>query len=257
MKVKKLLIVLVILIFTGTAYAGLNSGLVAHYPFDGDIRDVSGNENHGVMHGTTVEEALIEDRFDNPDMALFFDGIDDFIQVPGDDSLDITTGEITMCAWVNIPEFLGTGQYYIIDSRDGLGGGYGINIDTNYFQFWIGSKTLNFLIEIPSKEWHFIVATYDSEIMNLYINGVLTKISYLTAEFIPSLTSLFIGQYRDYKQRFSGKMDDIRIYDRVLSEYEVKELYVIKVDPEDPPPVIVIKTEKVSAGGCFMETIGE
>ena len=70
MKVKKLLIVFVILIFTGTAYAGLNSGLIAHYSFDEDIMDVSGNENHGVMYGITVEEALTEDRFDNPDMAL-------------------------------------------------------------------------------------------------------------------------------------------------------------------------------------------
>jgi hypothetical protein len=66
--------------------------------------------------------------------ALEFDGGDDYIEVPYDDSLAITD-EITIGAWVNIANAVGAGQHYVVDSRDGTGGGYGLNVDTELIQF--------------------------------------------------------------------------------------------------------------------------
>jgi len=57
----------------------LNEGLVAHYPFNGNVNDESGNGNDGTAHGTT----LTEDRFGNMNGAYYFDGVDDRIQIPG------------------------------------------------------------------------------------------------------------------------------------------------------------------------------
>ena len=213
-------------IFSGIAYADLNDGLVAYYPFDGNINDASGNENHGTVYGTTETEALTEDRFGNPDSAFSFDGVDDYIEVPDSDSLDVTGG-ITIGAWINIAEPLGGGfpQHYVVDSRDGQGGGYGINVDTNTMQFWVGGNYPTFPVNIQAGKWHHIAGTYDGDFMNLYIEGVLTDSILFATDFTPSTYSLYIGQRFNYIERFHGIIDDLRIYDRVLSESEIYQLY--------------------------------
>jgi len=59
------------------AWADLNDGLIAHYPFNGNANDASGNGNHGTVNGAT----LTEDRFGNADSAYKFDGQDDYIDL--------------------------------------------------------------------------------------------------------------------------------------------------------------------------------
>ena len=49
----------------------INSGLVAYYPFNGDAKDYSGNNNHGVVDGPV----LTTDRFGQDNSAFRFDGI--------------------------------------------------------------------------------------------------------------------------------------------------------------------------------------
>jgi hypothetical protein len=55
------------------AQNSVSNGLVAHYPFNGNANDESGNGNHGTVHGAK----LTQDRFGNPNSAYYFDGIDD------------------------------------------------------------------------------------------------------------------------------------------------------------------------------------
>ena len=56
---------------------GLDFGLVAWYPFDGNASDMSGNGNHGTVHGAT----LGTDRHGQANRAYNFDGVDDWIEV--------------------------------------------------------------------------------------------------------------------------------------------------------------------------------
>ena len=53
------------------AQINLDSGLVAHYPFNGNANDESGNANHGTVNGAT----LTTDRFGNANKAYSFDGV--------------------------------------------------------------------------------------------------------------------------------------------------------------------------------------
>lgn len=70
--------------------------LVAHYPFNGNADDASGNGNDGVVVGAT----LTFDRFGAPSSAMSFDGIDDYIRIPDNgDSLDITE-DFTIALWL-------------------------------------------------------------------------------------------------------------------------------------------------------------
>lgn len=68
-------------------FGALADGLVAHYKFDGNANDSSGNGNNGVVHGAT----LTTDRFGNANSAYKFDGEDDWIQVPNSTSLQDVT----------------------------------------------------------------------------------------------------------------------------------------------------------------------
>ena len=70
--------------FTGNANAGLNDGLVAYYPFNGNANDESGNGNDGTVNGAT----LADDRFGNPGSAYYFDG-NDYIYINDHSSLDL------------------------------------------------------------------------------------------------------------------------------------------------------------------------
>ena len=65
------------------AYANLNTGLVAYYPFSGNANDESGNSNHGIVH----DAMLTNDRNGNPNSAYRF-SVGNWIEIPDDDSID-------------------------------------------------------------------------------------------------------------------------------------------------------------------------
>jgi len=77
-------------------YGGLNDGLVAYYPFNGNANDESGNEHHGSIISNPV---FITDRHGNQNSALSFDGIDDWIEVSS--SSLFPSDAITFCYWIN------------------------------------------------------------------------------------------------------------------------------------------------------------
>ena len=68
------------------SFPGLNYGLVAWYPFDGNASDMSGNGLHGVVNGAT----LGFDRNGHANKAYSFDGLDDLITVADEGALEIT-----------------------------------------------------------------------------------------------------------------------------------------------------------------------
>ena len=58
--------ILIIISLTVAGQTNLNSGLVAYYPFDGNVNDASGNNNNGFVYGAT----LTSDRFGNENKAI-------------------------------------------------------------------------------------------------------------------------------------------------------------------------------------------
>lgn len=82
---------------------------------------------------------------------------------------------------------------------------------------------------LPTKTWIHVAGVYDSAstIMTLYINGASTtsRIANLTGVSTGSTQPEFIGSYKTPSLHFSGRMDDVRIYDRALSASEVMDIY--------------------------------
>jgi len=209
---------------------------VANYPFRGDASDVSGNGNHGEVFGAT----LTENRDGEPDSAYGFDGQDDHIDVPHSDTLDLED-EISIAAWVYIHAFATNMQ---VVQKDGLTTPhvYAMPIISSSEPIHTGRKPRSFGLELTldgqfknkffsntqleTQRWYFLAATYNGGQVDLYLNGNLDS-SHITSGTIevndrPLGIGYFKNEYRDF---MSGIIDELRIYNRALSEPEIQVLY--------------------------------
>jgi hypothetical protein len=102
------------------------NGLVAFYPFNGNAKDESGNNNDGDVLGSS----LAPDRCSSPDSAYLFNGTDNYILIQNSPSLNFTNA-ITLCAWIKPVSLMGHGNSAIISK--------GYYSHTNpYYQYHLG-----------------------------------------------------------------------------------------------------------------------
>jgi hypothetical protein len=207
-----------------------DAGLVAYYPFNGNADDESGNGNHGVVHGAT----LTTDRFGSEESAYRFDGINDYIEIADSPSLDIEQ-QITIAAWVRFysnPD----GSSRIVDKSHtdcrAPWNMYGLRMccKASRFSFDVttyGSNHIsNSTSDYPPDAWHFVIGTYDGSAQKLYVDGVLDSSAAVSGPIETNNEPLLIGKHRGCEsQHFDGVLDDVRIYNRALSEAEIGGLY--------------------------------
>lgn len=152
-----------------------------------------------------------------------FDGVDDYITVTDDDSLD--SPEITMSAWVYIDENPTSGGDIV---SKGGNSGYRVTINDDREVGFFFELFTNFGISdnpIPLNEWTHLVVTVASDKTYLYINGVIDIFKDQTYSLLSTAFDLIIGASVIHGNYFDGKIDDVRIYDRALSAEEIQHLY--------------------------------
>jgi hypothetical protein len=79
-------------------YVGdLHEDLIAHYTFDGDYLDTSGNRFHAFEFGnpTFTSDGAVG-------QALSFDGVDDYVELPNIPDLDFGTNDFTLTFWYRV-----------------------------------------------------------------------------------------------------------------------------------------------------------
>ena len=210
-------------------YYGFNDGLVAYYPFNGNANDESGNGNHGTVHGAS----LTEDLNGNPNSAYSFDGINDYIEVPDNDSLDLTTA-FTLAAWVYLDSYdTGDPDYpnpNVISKKPDNYEPYRLilNAGSTHLQISSSSSYREFPMAytpVPLHQWVYVAVTFDSGNLNFYHDGVLigSPTSTIT-ELRTTGGNLIIGSRTSDLAMFGGKIDEVRIYNRALSATEILEL---------------------------------
>jgi len=224
-----LVFVLLILAFAGTALGEITrDGLIAEYHFDGNGKDSSGNENNGLVSGATY----IDGKFGQ---ALSFDGENDFVRVP--DSISLNPTAITMEAWI----LLNTSKsswHSILTKMDKLqDSGYELYaLHDNIPRFGLisgGSKTVADGNRIPSNKWTYIAATYDGDVLLLYINGAVDAFNGKSGFLgTASKGDLYIGSWRDVDY-FSGAIDEVHIYNRALNATEIKNNFKSVINPDN------------------------
>jgi len=221
--------------------------LVGHWKLDdatGDTAtDSSGNSNDGILMPNSpvwTSDGVING-------ALYFDGIDDYVEIPDDPSLDITD-EITLMAWV-YPENWdnddwttddGTAENAIITkAEDGDVGVWNLHYKTNAkgFRFELNGGDnnedygINIYEEMPSTElnnWYHVAGTYDGSQVKLYINGEMVSSEPYTHLIDTNEAPLRFGKQFYWSTIYSmwnGKIDDVKIYSRALSDTEIENEY--------------------------------
>jgi len=228
----------------------LGSGLVAHYPFSGNAYDGSGNGNHGSVNGA----APASDRFGNNNSAYQFDGVDDYLQC---NHIDATTfGEnesFSFSYWffqenADIPIWNGSISK-MTSANPARGYQSGIKENKIVFEYRAGSVANPNVIhvfdtvEYVPDLWYNVVAICDkqNDQITLYVNGeekAVYNASWISESSADS-NYLYFGRLRGTPRYWMGKIDDIRIYDRVLSEAEITELYNVGGWLSDPENIII------------------
>ncbi len=193
------------------------SGLVAYYPFNGNTDDQSGNFNHLTATGTTATT----DRNNMFSSAYDFNGSTDFMQKFSPTGLPTSNASRTHCVWLRTISF--SSQNILWYGSSGIGLGSGVMVDSGQFTnsgyFSNSVANHNGILN----EWKHYCATYNGTSASNYINGVFQNSDLITWTTDPS-SSLIIGKRIDNADPFQGVLDDIRIYNRVLSSAEILAL---------------------------------
>jgi hypothetical protein len=201
-------------------------------PFSGNAVDSSGNG----QNGTVVGASLATDRFGNANQAYYFDGMDDYIDVP---AATLQTNQYSYSLWTNpmsIPYEGATSRLLSIGGPGGdqdvsLGNGYvaiskgwdgaGYNTDGTVSHYSVGS--------LPTQNtWYHLTITRDGTALKLYVNGQLVG-SDPTCGKLPyygyGQVNAIIGTRSTFSQYFHGIIDDVAIYNRAITAQEVMKLY--------------------------------
>jgi len=230
-----------IALFNNSVFATLDDGLIAYYPFNGNASDESGNSNDGIVHGATLYNDINKEVYS-------FDG-DDYIDLGNDITLQLTNN-FTIMLWTKInteqngsfvsktygyPEQSKRAiEFYISDSAKSIVA-YFWNSSSQYFKGH--TRSINHLMN----QWIHIVLQHDNALtehqMRIFINGeeeVLT-FNYESVASIPEIRNttetMKIGCFRptdgepSVTSHFKGLMDEVRIYNKVLSHSDILQIY--------------------------------
>ena len=180
--------------------------------------DASGNGNTGQPHGTTVVDGRKGGK------ARMFNGKSDYIEVPPIAIPDA----ITVSAWVYADHFAQNG---FVVTRNPVNTQWALFFTSDGLLRWrgAGSRSDVACTAPASRQWHHIVGKQKGTAGSLYVDGVLRASGTLPA-IGNAPTSITIGRYDtvgfDY---FTGRMDEVRIYNRALSDAEILQLFTSEI----------------------------
>lgn len=193
--------------------------LIAHYPLTDDVNDYSGNDRHLNNNGlTTLEDGKIG-------KAFRFTGTN-YANRPE----NVLSHTMSFAAWINADNTTEDMTIVKLD-QSAMGMGY-VN---NTFRIWIwdgvslaGDQA--FCTETQVKTWNHFAGTYDGSELKLYKNGKLISTTKCTQQpRTDGAKFITVGCRESATYPFKGLINDVRIYNHVLSAKEIKELSKAKI----------------------------
>tara|TARA_B100001059_G_scaffold198171_1_gene203925 strand:+ start:1052 stop:1999 length:948 start_codon:yes stop_codon:yes gene_type:complete len=198
-----------------------SDGLVGYWPFDGNANDESDNGNNGNVNGAVSTN----DRFNNENSAYYFDGINDYIIAS---PLALVNEVVSISLWIkndnNSGEWNGiittqpdTSQGFLLQENQNDKYDWTVATGTSYVDLFSNSSI--------SSQWDHFVCIISDDLMSIYINGVLDATQSVGSYSLYSTADLRIGSRFIDGEFFKGKLDDIGIWNRSLTEQEITNLY--------------------------------
>jgi hypothetical protein len=210
------------------------------WSFNNNANDASLNANNGTVTGAT----LTTDRFGKANSAYSFDGILNKIEVADNTSLKFqSVNKISIALWFKMKSSSGsTGAVFFI-KQSGVGTTQqGINfglVNGNNDLVGIvknGSSGIQSFLPTPSSSytndiWHHLVYVFDGGLAKIYLDNVLVVSSNVVGSVIgDNVEKLIFGTGNiGNVYYFKGILDDIGIWNRVLTQDEITNLYFANI----------------------------
>jgi hypothetical protein len=205
---------------------GITAGLVGHWTMDGKdinwatgkVNDVSGNANHGNISNMSTTTSPVMGKIGQ---ALSFDGVDDTVTTP---TINFSGSEFTFSFWLKTNA---TVDHVFLSWRHTrycalLSGGNTGKLSCTVDGTAVNGASTDFAIN--NNQWQHIVFVVNGNNQAIYLNGL--KHGTASATLDTTNDTVVIGR-RNFGGFGRAEMDDVRIYNRVLSESEVKQLYLM------------------------------
>ena len=248
-------VLLVCFIIHSTAQPIVTDGLVSYWTFDeediadNNIKDVWGNNNGTIVGDPEVVKGIVGD-------ALEFDGTEDYVNLTNLGDFGSEIGMSTFEAWVKT-DFKQdwTTLFKVLDQGCSMAWAIDVNrsakaafpLAPDVVHYYVRQKAVAGCIDIAVEiefelsdgKWHhiaFVVEDAGNTEINIYMDGkpqevIVGKGSKLD-NFVPFVEPVYIGAANNrgkVERHFPGLIDEVRIYDRPLSEDEVIQNYESKV----------------------------
>jgi hypothetical protein len=189
--------------------------LLAYYPLDGNALAVVPGGSDGTPTGTSPAA----DRDGTTGGALLFDGVDDQVQipVPAGNYLTSATGVVSLSVWIK-KDAGASLQYFIRPCA-----ARALGTSSNSAVFAISNpSTSSATGGFPLATWGHVVGTFDGSTINLHVDNTLVGTQAHTSTRTAG-GALILGFFNS--SYWNGSLDDLRVYDRVLTAAERTTLY--------------------------------
>lgn len=221
----------------------LNDGLIAYYKFDESITangiyDSSGNGNSCTF---SYNASTTSGKYGN---ALTLDGSLDEADCGAIPEWDVTN-KSSASAWVK-PTVLSDWQGVVNKGNDFYMGFYGDEACITYHAGGSWQNKCTSGMNYSTATWYHLVASIDNENDNIkmYVNNSLVIDEYDTDDVQDNNADVTIGAYSS--QELQGLIDEVRLYDKILTAKEVTSLYEY-----GPPPVAHWKFDEMSGATAY------
>ncbi len=215
----------------------IEDGLIGYWSFNEDtvkgntVKDIWGTQDAEMIGKLQI----VEGKFG--EAVRLEGGAGARVQITDDiKKAELPTEEMTVELWVWDEQFIEWGGYMVaVQDNGAFEKGWLIGTRWKAFSFALSSDGaddgdglltyLNSANTYDVNEWHHVVGTYDGKEMKIYVDGKLEGTSSVQSGVInyPDRIFFSMGAYKDDNEDFvhKGMIDEVRLYDRALSEKEV------------------------------------
>jgi hypothetical protein len=208
------------------------SGLIGFYPFTGNANDASGNANNATVSGPL----LTANRSGTANSAYLFDGINDYIRIPHTSNYNFQS--FTIGLWVKVTGAGTAGKLHwgLItknNSPDGYQDQFNVYMSSAYLPgvrvgngSTVGADAVG-TASLNDGNWHYLTIRLDitADVLDLFVDNIKVKTVAYTAALVNNTSPVNIGYWAGYANYFKGSIDNIRIYNRALTDLEIGSLF--------------------------------
>lgn len=236
----------------GQETVDISNGLLAYYDFEAcsgtatPVPNLAGDAYEGTIFGTNM--SITTNDYFNKSLH-FGDGLDGYMQIPS--IINVGASSYSLSMWYKYDTDFNPGnKKTILFQQSGSGRTLLSLTGDRRYSSYVNAQDINSNKTVDVSQWQHVTFVYntDTNKIKYYINGELDceKDAVNPANEINALTDLLIGRHKNGGNDplpMRGDVDEIRVYNRVLTDAEAKAVYADKASALLLPQLHSVQSE--------------